>query len=207
MITCPWCGTSYPSFLSNCKNCGGPIPPPASGPAPAAARQDPGDPPPAAPRPIADNYAWKLLWTDGLFIVGFVFLILGGSFALTGIILTITVVAAFIGLPFAALGIAMLAGGAALGYGSYQQKLGIVNVLRNGSAVRGQITGLDQNLNISVNNAHPWTIDYAFDVAGQMYTGRVVTLKTPGPALQPGQPVWVLHLPDEPQKNAIYPHP
>ena len=46
MITCPWCGTSYTTFRSNCKNCGGPLPPPAEATATPPPIPDLPEPPP-----------------------------------------------------------------------------------------------------------------------------------------------------------------
>lgn len=69
MITCPWCGTNYTAFQSNCKNCGGLLPLPSS----AAAQPDELILPPPAPRPILDRYVWKLFFADGWFISAMVF--------------------------------------------------------------------------------------------------------------------------------------
>jgi hypothetical protein len=62
MITCPWCGTNYAEFQSNCGKCGGSLPIP---PQPGVAREEPLLAPPPAPRPIADRFAWKPVFSDG----------------------------------------------------------------------------------------------------------------------------------------------
>src|SRR5438094_6909998 len=97
MVTCPWCGTNYQNFQSNCDRCGGPMGLPSETGAPAAGR--PPAPPPA-PRPVAPSYAWKLMFTDGMGIAGLVFLILGAVFAVIGLALTVIIITAFVGLPF-----------------------------------------------------------------------------------------------------------
>ena len=55
MITCPFCGTNYQQFQSNCSNCGGPLPlPQVSRPAaPGAVQPRPAQVKPATPQPPA----------------------------------------------------------------------------------------------------------------------------------------------------------
>jgi hypothetical protein len=60
---------------------------------------------------------------------------------------------------------------------------------------------------VRVNNQHPWNIWYQFQVQSQSFEGKVSTLNTPGPNLQPGQPATVLYAPLAPQHNSLYPHP
>lgn len=209
MIHCPWCGTNYSAFQPNCKNCGGLIP--YSGVAPAIARsslpEEPALMPPPAPRPISNSYLWRLMFVDVWGIVGLVFALLGSIFTFVGIILTVAIVTAFVGIPFALLGIPFLAvGGAALYYG-YQKAQKTIQVLREGQAVQGQIVNLEQNFNVRINRRYPWVISYHFRANGREYQGRVTTLNTPGPALQPGKTACVLYLQNVPEHNALYPHP
>lgn len=203
MITCPWCGTNYAAFQPNCKNCGGPLPMPS----PATAPPDELPPPPHPPRPIADSYAWKLLFADGWFIAGMVFGILGVVFGCVGIVLTVTLVAAMVGIPFALMAVPFLgAAGAALAW-RYQIASKTVRVLQAGEAARGEILATEINYSVRVNGRSPWTISYRFQVFGRDYSGAVTTLNTPGSQLQPGRAVYVLYLPDTPENNTIYPHP
>lgn len=207
MITCPWCGTSYAAFQSTCQKCGGPIPalaPRATtraemAPAPLA--------PPPAPRTISESYIWRLLLADGLAIAAMVFLLLGVIFAFTGVPLTFFLVTAFVGLPFSGLGLLFLAAGGIILYQKYEKARTIVRVLREGQAAPGQITSVDANYNVQVNGRNPWTIGYSFEVAGNLFDGKVSTLQTPGPHLQPDSPVYVLYLPEDPNSNSLYPHP
>jgi len=204
-ILCPFCGTYYTAFQSNCKNCGGPIPlPPAEAEAPEQVRLTL---PPPPPRPIADSYVWKLLSADGWATASGIFILIGVIFAVTGLALTAGIITAFVGIPFAILGLLFAGGGAAVLYSRYSQAQKTVQVLRLGEAVQGQITEVSENINVSVNNNHPWTIRYAFQAGGADYQGQVTTLRRPAPNLQPDLPAVVLYLPSAPLYNALYPHP
>ena len=147
------------------------------------------------------------MWSDGWAVAAFVFVILGAVFTVVGAILTLAIVTAFVGLPFLALGIIFLGVGGVVGLWRYRQARKIVEVLRAGEAVQGQIAGVNENLNVRVNQRHPWTITYQFRVAGQDYEGHVSTLNVPGAGLQPGKQAWVLYLPQGPEQNVLYPHP
>ncbi|PKN93524.1 MAG: hypothetical protein CVU44_09235 [Chloroflexi bacterium HGW-Chloroflexi-6] len=204
MITCPWCGTNYTEFQSNCRNCGGPLPIP---PRPGVAREEPLLAPPPAPRPIADSFAWKLVFSDGWFIAGMVFAILGGTFTCVGLGMSLALVTLLIGIPFALLGFAFLVGGGAAIYWRYQKARTTVRVLQVGQAARGEIVSVEQNYNVRVNQRHPWQIVYRFQANGQGYQGQVSTLNTLDSAIQAGNAVYVLYLPDAPENNVIYPHP
>ena len=208
MITCPWCGTHYAAFQSNCKNCGGPLPPPTQAAAPEreapAARSVP---PPPPPRPISDSYVWRLLAADGGAIVAGIFAMLGAIFLIVGVPLTIGIITAFVGLPFAGLGIVLLGVGGLVLVRRYEAAQKTVSALRHGEAARGQITDLEENLSVRVNGRHPWTIKYQFQVNGRNYEGKVSTLNRPDPQLQPGKAAYVLYLPEAPELNALYPHP
>ncbi len=163
--------------------------------------------PPPAPRPIAQNYAWRLMFTDGWSIGALVFLILGVVFLPLGLILTLAIVTAFVGIPFAILGIGFLVAGGILGWRRYQEMQAVVDVLRVGEAALGQITSVEQNYHVEVNGRNPWKIKYQYPYAGQTYSGEVSTLNTPGAVLQAGKPAYVLYLPGNPARNSLYPHP
>jgi hypothetical protein len=206
MITCPYCGTHYLTFQSNCSNCGGvlPLPPdPALETIPDISITTP----PLPPRSISDRYVWKLLGADGWAIAAFVFLILGIVFFPLGMALTIAVVTAFVGIPFALLGLLFLGAGVGLSVWRYQTQMKVVQVLRDGQAVQGVIESVTVNHSVQVNGANPWTIGYRFQAHGSELRGEVSTLTPPGASLQPGLATWVLYLLDSPENNAIYPHP
>src|SRR5207248_214761 len=149
MITCPWCGTNYATFQSNCQNCGGPLPL-ATEPAPSEPQADLPEKhypqPPPAPRPISQNYVWRLLGSDGGAVAAFVFGLLGTIFTFVRFILTIAIVTAFVGIPFALLGLLFLAVGVGVGLRRYRAMQNVVEVLRIGEAAAGQIDNVEENL-------------------------------------------------------------
>lgn len=207
IIICPWCGTNYIDFQSNCSNCGGTIPAPRK--APAATRPDARPQlswPPSPPRNIAPNYAWKLLSQDGWVISTFVFVLLGIIFTMVGGGLTLGIVTAFVGIPFVGMGLLFLGGGLAVAYWRYQLATQTVEVLKSGQAKEGEITGLEPNYSVRINGRMPWTIRYQFSVDGKVYQGSTSTLNNPQ-LTHPVGPAVVLYLADNPDKNQVYPHP
>ncbi len=206
MVTCPWCGTSYTSFQSNCSNCGGPLLPPAPVAAAPLADDAPLMPPPP-PRMIASSYIWRLITVDGGAIAGFVLALIGLIFTIVGGALSIAIVTAFIGIPFAGGGLLLLVVGLVILTLRYQQAQKILNALRIGEAVRGQIETVEQDYSVEINGRHPWKITYLFDVLGRVYNGKVTTMQDPGRQLQPGRSFAVLYLPSDPKINTLYPHP
>jgi hypothetical protein len=205
MITCPWCGTNYQQFQSNCSNCGGPIQTVRETDRHRAADDLPVPPP--APRSIAPNYAWRLVFSDGWAVAAFVFLLLGSIFLLLSAGLTITIITAFVGIPFAGLGVLFLGAGIPLFIWRYRQARKTVTVLQTGDSTRGKITDVSMNPSVQVNGRNPWMIAYRFQFAGQEFSGQVTTLTPPGPQFQAGRATCILYLPESPQNNAIYPHP
>jgi len=164
-------------------------------------------PPPPAPRPIADNYAWKLIFSDGWAITSLIFLFIGGIFTLVGGGLTLGIVTAFVGIPFLLLGIGFLVAGVIILRQRLQKAQATVNVLREGQDVLGQVTSVDMNYSVRVNGRHPWTIRYSFQAAGKNYEGQVTTLNEPNSSLKRGTDAYILYLSETPENNALYPHP
>jgi hypothetical protein len=209
MVTCPWCGTTYRAFLSSCQKCGGPIPQELFVPeqqSPVSSFNAPVAPPPPAPRPISQNYAWRLFFSDGWAITGLVFVMVGGTLFVTGLGLIAGLVTAFVGIPLAGFGLLGMVGGFALAARGYQAAQQTVEVLRTGSPVTGQITRVEIIPGVQVYGRSPWKIEYKYRIMGRDYDGSVTTLNQPF-MMQPGQPAWVLYLPAAPEKNALYPHP
>ncbi len=205
MITCPWCGTNYTVFRSNCKNCGGPIP----APVPIPEKMEDLEPlvPPPAPRPVPDSYTWKLMLPDGWSITAFVIGLIGIIFSCVGLGLTAGLVTAFVGIPFALIGLGMAGAGIGILVWRYRVFATTVRVLQIGEAVRGQILNVEENFSVEINGRHPWKISYRFASPRGEIEGQVTTLNVPGPHLQPGRDVYVLYLPGVPEGNTIYPHP
>ena len=205
MITCPWCGTNYLEFQTNCSSCGGSLPLPQE--KPVELPEERLAVPPLAPRDVPRNYVWRVMSVDGWAITGGIFALLGAIFGVVGIALTVAVITAFLGIPFAIIGIAFLGGGLALLIWRYQQAQITAVVLRDGQAALGEIVVVHQNLQVRINGRHPWTVRYSFEAGGQAYRGSVTTLSQPDLRQQPGKGVYILYQPDNPQQNTIYPHP
>ena len=206
MIICPWCGTNYRTFQSNCDKCGGPL---------QLADEKIVSPdsdkifqiPPLPPRPISDRYVWRLFFSDGWWITILVLGILGVVFFPVGAALTLGVITAFVGIPFLFLGIGFLIAGGWMAVWRYQIAQKVVNVLRVGEAARGQIIEVQQDYSVSVNGRNPWVILYQFQVNGLNVEGKVTTFNELGQHLKTGQAISVLYLPEEPKWSSIYPHP
>jgi len=204
-IICPWCGINHLEFQSNCKNCGGPLPALSVVAATDARRKL--LMPPEPPRDMSSSFAWRWLLTDGWTIAAFVFVIVGGSFSISGVGLTAGIITAFVGIPFLLFGLAMLFGGVGVLAWRYDQAQKTLNVLRHGLATRGEITSLEPNYNVRINGRTPWNIGYKFTLDENDYEGKVTTLKNPNADLTPGNPAVVLYLQDAPEYNGLYPHP
>jgi hypothetical protein len=156
---------------------------------------------------ISNNYVWKMVFSDGWAISGLVFAVMGAIFAPIGVVMTAALVTIFVGIPFLGLGLLFLLGGLGVIIWRYQAAYQTVQILRNGQAVRGKILDVHVNAQVTVNGRNPWIITYVFEENGQEYQGKVTTLNMPGWNLRPGFPAWVLHLPGQPDRNALYPHP
>jgi len=163
--------------------------------------------PPPAPRAFADSYVWRLVFSDGWSTAAMVFGFVGSIFLCVGVPLILGIITSPVGLIFALLGGAFLGIAGVVLPRRYQKAQTTLNVLRHGAVAYGQIMDLSQNLNVSINDRHPWIILYQFEVAGRRLEGSVTTLNTPSPQLQAGQPAVVLYLPNAPEHNALYPHP
>ncbi len=205
MFICPWCGTPYAEFRSNCANCGGPMLP-ADADARLSSDEDIPVPPPA-PRPISQGYAWKLALQGGRGVAGMVLALVGLIFTLVGAGLTLGIITAFVGIPFFLIGLILLGTGALLLFLQFQHSQNIVAALRDGEATRGRILDAEQNYSLRINGRNPWVIRYQFEAGGQNHEGSVSTLNQPGERLQAGKPVCILYLPGAPQWSSIYPHP
>jgi hypothetical protein len=205
LITCPWCGSSYAAFQPNCKNCGASLPVPpelAAEPSPAGLSA-----PPAPPRRVPRNYLARVLFSEGSFIVGFVFAILGVCFLPIGLPLWLSGIIAAVGIPFTIIGVTFLGIGAPLMAWRVRTARSAEEVLRTGTAAVGEILEVYENLAVRVNGRHPWAIIYRFEVQGEAYEGKVSSLIRPEASQEPGRPTYVLYVPADPRKNTIYPNP
>jgi hypothetical protein len=205
MVVCPWCGTNYATFQSNCSKCGGPIQPTQT--VSSSDRKTEVLMPPPPPRDISDNYRWKLMLLDAWSIGAGIFALIGAIFSLVGFFLTIGIITAFVGLPFLGIGLLFLGGGGYVLYKRYQEATKTVNVLRNGEAVIGEVTSAELNYTVEVNGRNPLTIGYQFQAAGKDYQSTVTTLNHLNLQFEPGNQVCVLYLPNAPEYCSLFPHP
>jgi hypothetical protein len=206
MIICPWCGTNYLTFQSNCRNCGGSLQAVEERITSSVPTEDLPTPP-SAPRPISERYTWRLLSADGWSITALVFGVLGVVFSLLGAGLITGIVTALVGIPFLLLGAAFLGIGGWVFIWRYQEAQQVVNVLREGEAARGRVVEIQEDHSVSVNGRYLWVIRYQFQANGQDHEGKVTTLNQPGEQLQAGKAVCVLYSPTAPKWSSIYPHP
>lgn len=163
--------------------------------------------PPLPPRAISDRYVWRIFFSDGWWITSLILGILGVVFFPLGAGLTIGLITAFVGIPFLFLGIGFLIAGGWVAVWRYQIAQKIVNVLRVGVAVRGQVTDVQQDYSVMVNGRNPWVIRYQFQANGQSVEGNVTTFNSLAQQFQAGKAVSVLYLPEDPKWSSIYPHP
>jgi len=209
MITCPWCGTNYEGFQSNCDNCGGSLPLPIES---TPAREEPAAQkiplaPPLPPRQIPRKVIRRMLFTDGGVITGGIFLLIGAIFSFVGITLVLAIITLPVGLPFVGLGFIFLIVGGTLFFWRYKNAQQVDSILREGHAALGKITNVRQNYHVRVNGRYPWLIEYNFKVHGQNYQGKLSTLSQPNLSQQPGKAVYVLYQQDDPEKSTLYPSP
>jgi uncharacterized protein (DUF983 family) len=206
MITCPYCGTHYQTFQLNCQNCGAPLPAAATETVPVEINTELPIPP-SPPRPVSKSYVWRLLSTDGGWIAALVFILLGIIFSGVGLGLGLAINPDFIGWIFLIIGFPFLLAGVIVFNWRYQKAQKVVGVLRDGIAVRGQITELNQDYSVSINGRNPWNISYEYRVNGITYTGKVSTLNQPGAQMVVGKAVSILYLEADPKSSSLYPHP
>lgn len=205
ILTCPWCGTSEVETRTNCKNCGGPLPP-RSADYDSAPDEMPAEPPPP-PREISENYVRQLMFANAWTITSIIFSAVGAIFAFVGLILTILLITAFIGIPFLGIGTALTVFGVMNLNKQHKKAKNTVEVLRRGSAAEGVITEVEQDYSVSVNKRYPYCIKYNYTVEGQSYEGSATTFKDPSHNYWRGKKTWVLYLPEKPAQNSLYPHP
>ena len=210
MITCPWCGTNYEDFQSNCDNCGGSLPL-AVEVAPVPAEPEPMTQmplsPPLPPRQIPKKVISRMLLTDAGMITGSIFLLLGAIFFMVGMALVVAIITLPVGIPFAGLGFIFLVVGGVLFFWRYENARQTISILRDGQAALGEITHVTQNYHVRVNGRYPWVIQYRFKVHGKNYQGKLSTLSQPDLSQQPGKAVYVLYQQNNPEKSTLYPSP
>lgn len=186
---CSWCGTGNGPTLTNCINCGGPLPPPPS--------PDPGPPPPAAPRSLPRRYLRRQLLGGFGVMWGLLF---GGIGGILGFIFTV-VAFAFPPMLLGSLigGVFFLVGAGVAGvslYGGFER----IRPLRSGKAAVAEIVRVSP-----AAGSGPATIDYTFQVGAQTHGGSVSTADPRMALAEPGHHVHVVYVPADPSQNSLWP--
>ena len=193
VVACSWCGTNYTSFQPNCRNCGGPIAPPPG--------EHAGSLPPPAPRELPSGYMRRQLLKSPLLIMGAIFSLIGVPFTIIYPIIGIStgeLLFLLIGGCFSITGIIMVV----FSMRTLRKKL---QAFEFGEAVIGKVVEVYRDTSIKVNGRSPWAIVYEFDVQGRLYEGTVRSWEYSAQKRKPGQPLHVLYMKEEPEHNTIYP--
>ena len=180
--TCGWCETVMPPPVTqvNCPNCGGTLPQP---PGP-----DRGPEPPPAPREIPRKFEFKLRF-GGEFWFGLIFLAMGlGAAAFT----------CGFTLIFAALG-------GWLVYHSWTTATNRIAALKHGGTGEGEITYVGYDKSQSTNGMHPYLVKYRWEVNGSYREGQKSTWNQAAIDHYRGEPVWVVYIPEDTRKCAVWP--
>jgi len=79
-------------------------------------------------------------------------------------------------------------------------------LLSSGTLTKGAVDGKRQRTDITINNRHPYNIAYTFALAdGEVHTGEELVMdRKMSDRLNVGDPIGVIYLPTNPDKNAIF---
>lgn len=203
MITCPWCGTNYLEFQSNCSNCGGILPVPEKRTTKTGIEiQIPS--PPLAPREVPKGYLWQVMKSEVTPLIGGIFAPLGMVFGVIGCVLLFVFLP--VGLPFTLIGVVFTSIGIPLFIVGYNKAQQTVQVLQNGETAEGEIIDVYQDQTLSVNGRHPWVVEYEFTIQDEVYVSKMRSLERRLPDhLQVDAPAYVLFSPDDPKVNTLFP--
>lgn len=200
MVTCAWCGSTFPSPRRDCPNCGGLLPAPGG--------DDPGPPPPPSPRALPSGFRLRVLYA-------------GIETAICSLLLVVIVVVvssvmtAFItrklGVVNEANAWVLLFGGLFGVYAASQFVSGLrrgrdrIRLVERGPAVVGRIVEVwSQPIEMPMQPPYR-IIRYSFEAGGKTHEGKVETSDTSASLRKAGQPVHVLYLASDPKVNIIYP--
>lgn len=188
-FTCGWCGMHYTKWQNRCDSCGGPMP--------SLPGTQLGAPPPPAPRPLPNGFAFRLLWSGNvLVIIGAMFAFIGGLLFLP--MLFIIPIAALLPLFFVLLGLIFFI----IGRRGAKKTL---DAFLRGTAVAGHVVDVSIDYSQSVNSQHPWKLRYHFNVDGTLHEGSAVSYDSTVATRTAGQPLWVLYVPENPAQSTLYP--
>jgi len=189
MITCTWCNKHYEYWQSQCDSCGGPMPP-------QPGHELPPEPPPV-PRKLPAGYALRAKWWGNFIVMAslvfiFMFSLLTWAMVKQG---------HWVGVIF---GLILVCALSFFRYGR-GKAVRVLRAVRHGTAVVGEVASSGIDSSQSVNKRHPWKLVYHFTVDGHMYEGVVVSFEHTLSKRRPGQPLWIVYVPDDPNQNSLYP--
>jgi hypothetical protein len=195
-ITCPWCQQHWVTRPGlDCARCGGPLPPPP-GPSLSLA-------PPPAPRKLPDAFLDRLkkryfgLWFGNLFLM------IGLPVVVLGLVLT-----CFAG-PFALIPLGIGGVFATIGYMFRRHESRKMNatldVLSRGMAAEARIAQITRDPRELYNGEPAYSVVYVFFVGGARYGGTMNSHDPVNATHQPGEPLWVVYNPADPNHNSLWP--
>ncbi len=190
MHSCPWCTTTYVNWQSQCKQCGGPLPPPPG--------MRLGDPPPPAPRKLPGTYVKRVRWTENIATL------VGMGFTGVGLLMAVPMLVNKLWLPALFPGFFLLGGVSMFRHG-WKTAAGRLRAFGQGKAVQGRIERVSMDTTQQINGRHPWRVVYHFTIGDQWHEGQITTFDSTASLRSSGQPVWVLYNEADPTENAIYP--
>lgn len=177
-LPCGWCGTTNRDELAtNCVNCGGPLPA-----APTLAGEDPGPPPPPAPRQVPASYRSKvLLWHNPVALVGAIFTVL---LCWTGVFVLI---------------------GAPMWYFGWKKATDKLLALERGVAAQARLLEVWRDTSLKINGRSPWRVVYEYEVDGVRKEGWTHAWESAHGRREPGECFWVVYLPEQSSVSAPWP--
>jgi hypothetical protein len=157
-----------------------------------------GPPPPPIPRTLPKGFEFRQKWS------GNILALIGGMFFFIGsfIFLAFLVLGLLIGTPlpllFMTMGFVMLLIGR-------RRARSTVNAFKRGTVVEGKVASVVHDQSQTMNGVHPWKLTYHFPVGERLHEGAVISWDSTISARAPGQSLWVLYLPQDPEQNTTYP--
>lgn len=138
-----------------------------------------------------------------LVLVGGIFTLVASLFMIVGLVLLVTGESE--GLWFTLFPLIHLSVGVGLlwfGLGSWAKRR---RIYRDGEVAMGTIEGVGYNRSVRVNGRSPYEIVWTFEVEGHRYHDKHSTFDDQAMELVPGDRIWVLFDPADPEQSAEWP--
>jgi hypothetical protein len=175
VLECGWCGFS--NRRDETARCVN-----CGGPLPPIPGGDPGPEPPPVPRVIPKEYRKRVMFKKNvLVILGMVFTLV---FFWSGIFL-------IIGIPLWI-----------VGHKKGKRKL---DALANGTPTRGRILSVAVDYSTTINNEHPWKIEFEYDTPEGTKTASTQAWDPSHQNRPVGEHIWVVYVADKLDTHAIWP--